>query len=284
MHVFGHSESIPEGDVILELEIHDTTLTQRASITALEHSETPSTVSRLAANCSLDTLEGDAYTDMAVRYQLLTDKTSYIVIDQREADEKTDGAPAIRKVDQMLPAGWGGTSSVHKLVSGAMESASFSPEAPIMACMESADLEIGPEKVDDDLRPPTPWDEFCKIIASMINDRTYSRLTLNDLHHFGVPRWVLGVLGGLGDAGFAEPEIIRLFLFRLAGLRLKDTVDIQTRNRLKDRLPEIPAGMMGVIMPLIKAIETDMNDPIKISTFHRQDMIDFAAFVSSPTI
>lgn len=49
---------------------------------------------------------------LAVRYGLVSAHTSLVAVDVREAAERTDGAPEIRVVPQMLAAGWGATSTV----------------------------------------------------------------------------------------------------------------------------------------------------------------------------
>lgn len=49
---------------------------------------------------------------LAVDYQLVTDKTNFLLVHARPDGEKATDMPELQKVDQMVPAGWGGTGSV----------------------------------------------------------------------------------------------------------------------------------------------------------------------------
>ena len=49
---------------------------------------------------------------VAVAYQLVTDRTNFLLVHERADGEKANDMPQLRKVDQMVPAGWGGTGSV----------------------------------------------------------------------------------------------------------------------------------------------------------------------------
>lgn len=60
-------------------------------------------------------LEAQKKTELAVRYQLLTDSTSFLLTAQREDGQRTDGMPALHKVRPMLAAGWGGLGTVQCL-------------------------------------------------------------------------------------------------------------------------------------------------------------------------
>jgi Ca-activated chloride channel family protein len=49
---------------------------------------------------------------LAVRYQLVTDETNFILVHERAESDKAQEMPQAHKVAQMMPAGWGGTGSV----------------------------------------------------------------------------------------------------------------------------------------------------------------------------
>jgi len=73
----------------------------------------PGTIARLAAH---EEMVGQTDTtknlDIAIRYQLMSEYTNYLVIDARADTEKAKDLPVLRKVPQMLAAGWGGTGTV----------------------------------------------------------------------------------------------------------------------------------------------------------------------------
>jgi Ca-activated chloride channel family protein len=50
--------------------------------------------------------------ELAERYQLVTEETNLLLVIERAEADKTDGMPALHKVQPMLAAGWGGTGNV----------------------------------------------------------------------------------------------------------------------------------------------------------------------------
>ncbi len=71
------------------------------------------TLARIAAWKNLPALpDATERARQAEAYQLLTDLTALVAVDVRAADEKAQGLPELRKVPQMLAAGWGGTGKV----------------------------------------------------------------------------------------------------------------------------------------------------------------------------
>ncbi|MEN3374434.1 VIT and VWA domain-containing protein [Dechloromonas sp. ZS-1] len=67
---------------------------------------------RLAARHRLEELHDEEKQAWAVEYQLITDRTDYLVTMERSVGEKAEELPELQAQPQMLPAGWGGTSSV----------------------------------------------------------------------------------------------------------------------------------------------------------------------------
>ena len=55
--------------------------------------------------------------ELAVRYQLVTDRTNFILVHERTDAEKAQVMPTGHKVPQMLAAGWGGTGTVARSAS-----------------------------------------------------------------------------------------------------------------------------------------------------------------------
>ncbi len=71
-------------------------------------------VVRVAARQRMTQLEKSAQQEWAVRHQLVTDQTDYIVTVERSAAEKAVSLPELQVVPQMLPAGWAGASTVYE--------------------------------------------------------------------------------------------------------------------------------------------------------------------------
>jgi len=73
----------------------------------------PGTIARLAAHEELkEQTNAKKALDIAVRYQLMSKYTNCLVIDVRADAEKAKDLPVLRKVPQILAAGWGGTGTV----------------------------------------------------------------------------------------------------------------------------------------------------------------------------
>jgi hypothetical protein len=89
--------------------------TQTIAATPLPEYFSPNVIARLAANARLNEIKDqqDA-TDLAVRYQLMTQYTALAIVDVRE--EKIKDLPELRTVPQMQAAGWGGCGSTNDLV------------------------------------------------------------------------------------------------------------------------------------------------------------------------
>lgn len=106
------------GAVALEVE------TEQGEVTTLElplaarasAQQEHSTIARLAACERLKALDAEkdaaAGAAIALRYQLVSPWSNWLVIAERAEGEKAQDMPALRKVPQTLAAGWGGTGGV----------------------------------------------------------------------------------------------------------------------------------------------------------------------------
>ena len=81
--------------------------------------EAADTLPRMAAAVRLLSTDTDAViaitpdvAALAVPYQLVTDKTNFLLVHERADGEKAIDMPELQKVPQMVPAGWGGIGTV----------------------------------------------------------------------------------------------------------------------------------------------------------------------------
>jgi len=114
-------DRLPEhGTVTLEVETTDGDADRRAlpfpSLKACQDPGGPSTVARLAAAARMKGLSQSAGSELALRYQLISPWTHWLVLAPRADEEKSLDMPELRKVPQTLAAGWGGAGSVHAAV------------------------------------------------------------------------------------------------------------------------------------------------------------------------
>jgi Ca-activated chloride channel family protein len=104
VHLFAISATKPTHGPTLRFG--DASAIQEANVTINEITE--NTLSRLAAARRLRTITDDqAATDLAMRYQLVTENTNLFMVVERAADDKAKGLPESHNIKHMLARGWG---------------------------------------------------------------------------------------------------------------------------------------------------------------------------------
>jgi Ca-activated chloride channel homolog len=125
---------------------------QAPGLLASDDPELPGIVARIAAQAMRSEAPAERGLELALRYQLMGEDTSYLAVDVRPDAEKSEGLPALRKVPQMVAAGWGGLGSVANV---SCSYASYAPCSPRAAEMHSSPLYMrwmpDPFEVDFDL-------------------------------------------------------------------------------------------------------------------------------------
>ena len=102
------------GDVTLEIETDggDVFRQQVAMMNPRESADRTSTVARLAAAARVNQLDRASGLEQALRYQLVSPWTNWLVVAARPDGEKALDIPALRKVPQTMAAGWSGVGAV----------------------------------------------------------------------------------------------------------------------------------------------------------------------------
>lgn len=179
-------------------------------------------LARIAAYKRLAVMDMDDARELAVRNQLVTPHTSCVLVFDRDEAETPEEAPALRKVPQVLAAGWGGMGRV--LPSMAMEvelCASRLPE-PASRSMDdfaAADLDLlgAPTFFR---RQPDGLGRFVSALNRRYPESTTGKLdidTVAELVALGLASDVADALLELSNRGFAEREVVAAFLVGLAG-------------------------------------------------------------------
>lgn len=120
IHVFALLPGIPAGEVRLRGAVDGGTAPEDVGCLRFgDVIDAGDTLSRMAASVRLRTVQGasdrataTAQAQLAVAYQLVTDGTNFLLTHARADGEKAVDMPTLRKVAQMVPAGWGATSTV----------------------------------------------------------------------------------------------------------------------------------------------------------------------------
>ena len=273
MHLFGSFAERPCGPVTLELELADgRTVTQRMEVgpeptddTAADGpSAVRSDVARMGAALRLPAMaDGAAATELAVRYQLLSEWTDYLVVHVRaEADKATD-LPSLVKVPQVLAAGWHGIGTVLHDRAAPRPSASPRPAAEYYewyaqpsepkfqseararrrrSDLPSAEAERrlpdAAGSVPDAAFSPEPCPAPHAItpveLVAALNERPLpSAPTLDDLLARGVPDDIVDQLRELADGGGEDPYAIAvIFLYLLCRSSAGKALDARQRRSI----------------------------------------------------
>lgn len=119
LHLFAWSVAPLVGDIHLDVTLPDgRVLRQSATITPAALADEgvsgqPGTLARMGVAARLrECTDVAEATRLAVAYQLMSPWTACTVVDVRAEHEQAKDLPALRKVPQMLAAGWGGSGSV----------------------------------------------------------------------------------------------------------------------------------------------------------------------------
>ncbi|RJR21412.1 MAG: VWA domain-containing protein [Desulfobacteraceae bacterium] len=117
LHVFAQFTEKPEGEaelrftlengqeVVQRLELHQTGISEDDAL--------PTTIARLAAARMIEEMKNpEDISSLAVKYQLMSRETNYLVVDVKAQGDKAVDLPTLRKTPLMAAAGWGGMGKI----------------------------------------------------------------------------------------------------------------------------------------------------------------------------
>jgi Ca-activated chloride channel family protein len=269
--LFGRFSTLAEGEAHFTLTLPDgQRVIEHATIPpASESGEGPSTIARLlaarelfelgialdaAAAAERSSLEARAAA-LAERYQLLSPWTNWLLV-VAQANEQAGDLPALRKVSQMLAAGWGGVgrmqlrsfSAVSPILTGDSVSAAPAPAAPARAALfqrrpvapPASAPRAGLRKIFDGLVRPgagSPKSEPAGIDASALRrfieavEQHDDAAGIDGLARVpGIPLDVGEALQRLVQRGFEERDVIVAFLALLVDSRRGRSLDRGVRR------------------------------------------------------
>lgn len=114
LYVSAWFKDVPTGHVSLYGQLAGKEAFEKIGSVVIDCAPSSSTgLSRIAAASREARAENPEEAErIALDYQLVTKQTNFLMLHERSADEKALGMPELHQVKQMLPAGWGGTSSI----------------------------------------------------------------------------------------------------------------------------------------------------------------------------
>ncbi len=228
MHLFGSFAERPQGPVVLELELSDgRTITHRLEIDALptatadveRTSAARSDLARLGAAQRLPTIDDEeAATELAVRYQLLSEWTDYLVVHVRAEADKATELPSLVKVPQVIAAGWHGVGTV--LEKPRMLSAAYEPVADLFL----------KELLRESVSRPAPITSPIEFVEALNAHPLPAVPTLDDLWARDLPDEIIEDLWELVESGDDSRTVAIIFLHLLRESPAGSTLDRQQRR------------------------------------------------------
>lgn len=110
-YVFAGFKSIPNKPAHLSYQLGESSERIGVGANSITHVQ-EGNLARLGASQRLSALTEEKQLSLALKYQLITEKTNCILVHVRSAEEKATDMPELQKIAQMQAAGWGGASSV----------------------------------------------------------------------------------------------------------------------------------------------------------------------------
>ena len=251
LHAFAWLSEPPPAKVRLAMTFEDgRTVTQDVSIlkAGSDAGELPGDLPRVAVHARLATFcmkeavklllrhgrppEGlipKEAIELAVRYQLVTSYTSCVLVYEREEQQKSAEVPALRKVPQVLAAGWGGGEHIRfqrsRPSAGGIDAGDSDGHGIRFSLNAMPESNVDPRtELEKTVRQPTA--DFERLIAALnvrYPDTDTARLditTIDELVALGLDQEVADTLSDIlsrADGKVSEQDIIITLLAILAG-------------------------------------------------------------------
>ena len=218
--------------------------------------------------------------DWAVKYQLMTDQTDYLITVERAEAQKPSDLPALQIQPQMLPAGWGGTSTVYaEKASSRNNAVRFSIASPTVAYSHLGDV---PAVFCRSSRRTQAFDDngykaFVKRITTEAKKRIFGGLptTRVELSTLALPRPLETLIQELVTANFRDDDIVRAFY--QAFIEHDGSVDI--KEKLLEKMQSIVGSTPPVeelVSRILEVLNTLYNERFQGAM---KDSFDIPAFL-----
>jgi Ca-activated chloride channel family protein len=276
VNVFARLGDMPEGEIrLLGVRAGGDAAEPIGSVRVGAVAEPIDALSKIAAHARVGELcrQPDAEPSargrrLAVAYQLVTDQTNYLLVVERAEGERATDMPALHKVAQMVPAGWGGTSSVQFEAMAALAPLMARTRGVPMAAAAGAPMMLKKLARSGPSAPETPATTTPAAVSAWLRRTPVSTWPTSyaALAQQGIPSevvdWlelVMAPLGAPGEMPLAEETVVASFLHLLANVLVfekpgqPEGVLRGTANAIR-RLREAFAGTPGT-----KAANVDMR-------------------------
>lgn len=221
--------------------------------------------------------------DWAVRYQLMTEQTDYLIKVERAEGENAEEFPELQIQPQMLPAGWGGTSTVHVCESKASvdDGIRFSLASRCVAYSHIGDIPAvmrrrSSPSIDALANTNNGYQAFVKRVTTEAKKRIFGGLptTRQELSTLALPEPLETLLRELAAANYSDDDIVRAF-YR-AFIEHDGSVDVSEKfikkmHAIVGNHPLIPE----LVSRILKALNTLWNERLQGYGENRYDIPAF---------
>ena len=239
-------------------------LTQRVTMAEATDAEL---LPRVAAARRLSTLPEDEAAALAEAHQLVSKYTSFVVVQERAEQEKAKDLPELRKVAQMLAAGWGATALVEIMANRTMAAQPcMGPSQPSVRASRSEPNEGLPGAPDQPAYEQPAWTRSratprfassierspAEVLAA-IAARASLPKTFAELAELGVPAKLLEQLAveNADSHAHGEATLVRTLIAILARSPAGDGLAPDLRTRLSGDIPGYYLWGRVMIEPLL---------------------------------
>ena len=261
---FARFREKPKGNVTLTARLENgETLTQTAAPSQDSGSDNtpgiPDTLARMAAATEMKSLSNSRrLSETAIKYQLMSRCTNYLAIDVKLDKEKAADLPVLRKVPQMLAAGWGGSGTVIRRRKPGLASGRAFELAQNMPALASKRFGIVTRKRNVYKAVMQSWTGVEKEIIvgedlvvdfiislndllSSISFESVIKRGIIGLEGAGLPEDIAQELNDIKDSGIDEDIIITVFLYVLTEKnRFKKAMSKQLRRLIIKTYKQLP--------------------------------------------
>ncbi len=246
LHVFARFREQPHGSAALTLTLADGRSVIQAArqdegmtmVQTINHVE-PGPLARMAIWESIRGQDDASAVALAVRYQVITPRTNYLVVAERTEEDRCQDLPRLRKATQMSAAGWSGTGAVTRA-----PSVSFSKSVPAEAPPRS-DVRFSRAPAIDWRQQTSPDRFFQKCgwrhtrwLLPVLQLKSYSDLIVCDL-----PDRILNALKAIAERQapeVTEAMIVLAFLQTLAISAVQLETSRNFRRALRKAMKKTP--------------------------------------------
>jgi Ca-activated chloride channel family protein len=255
IHAFARFSEPPAGTVACDIKTTDGhTFSQTIELCPPSPEQTENTIlsvdalARMAIWGALpETTNEQEATALAVRYQLISPHTNYLAIVTRAEQARSTSLPQLRKVPQMLAAGWGGAGSSFALESPSIfdvtSSSQISYDMDILEALE----ELSPDEKDRLRQQATP-EQFlrgCNLHHLSWPDTELAITTFVDLQECSLPDNVIDAIRLIAerhDPAIEEDLVVLAFLLAMmnspAGSIMNRSIKRAVTHAQKTRRPD----------------------------------------------